>query len=306
MTRLYGLDELYAPENATVDIVFVHGISGHRRDTWTKEGVLWPRDLLPTVVPDARILTFGYEAAVIDLNDEVTQTTMETHAVDLCDRLTGLRLGTPSSERPIVFVAHSLGGLVCAQAIVKGGEGVQSDNSSITAACCTGIVFLGTPFYGSAPAKYLDVLRKVVEVFCSTNTKKIHDLKETSEKLGLLVESFASRLHQRLAAGEGVEVQFFYETLKTHGVLIVPESNARIIGYGAHASIHANHIDMCKFSSEKDEGYKSVSAAIRKLVKMEKKHPKPIATTYTWNNSDNAKIGQQVGTQNVSGGLHFH
>jgi hypothetical protein len=45
----------------------------------------------------------------------------------------------------------------------------------------------------------------------------------------------------------------------------VPESNARIMGFQNFASIHANHIDMCKFSKASDEGYKSVSAAIKKF-----------------------------------------
>jgi hypothetical protein len=27
-------------------IVFVHGLRGHRRDTWTKDNICWPQDLL--------------------------------------------------------------------------------------------------------------------------------------------------------------------------------------------------------------------------------------------------------------------
>lgn len=47
---------------------------------------------------------------------------------------------------------------------------------------------------------------------------------------------------------------------------VVPENNAKIIGYGDHASIHANHSEICKFASEHEEGYKSVLAAIKKLA----------------------------------------
>lgn len=302
----YGLDELYSPEDAKVDIVFVHGLSGHRRATWTKDSILWPQELLPTDIPSARVITFGYEAAVIDLNNEVTQSTMETHAADICDRLAGLRSGTPSFKRPIVFVAHSLGGLVCAQAIVKGASGVSTDNSYTIANNTQGIIFLGTPFHGSPSAKYMEVLRRVIRVFHSTNAKKIHDLKERSEKLEVLVEAFANRLRQRLSDGKELGVYFFCETLTTHSVLVVPENNAKIIGYGDQASIHANHSDMCKFASRDDEGYKSVLAAIKKIVEKETAEgPPKNAMTNIWNNSGSTKVGQQVGQQNVSGGLHF-
>jgi hypothetical protein len=68
-------------------------------------------------MPDARILTFGYDADVtkLNLNEELTEGTIETHAADLCERLSGFRAMTESADRPLIFVAHSLGGLVCAQ-----------------------------------------------------------------------------------------------------------------------------------------------------------------------------------------------
>ena len=46
-----------------------------------------------------------------------------------------------------------------------------------------------------------------------------------------------------------------------------PDS-AWIPGRGDHASIHANHIDMCKFDHREDEGYRSVAGAIKKFAGM--------------------------------------
>jgi len=43
-------------------IVAIHGLDGHREDSWTIENVLWLRDLLPSKIPTARILTYGYDA----------------------------------------------------------------------------------------------------------------------------------------------------------------------------------------------------------------------------------------------------
>ena len=44
-------------------IVAVHGLNGHREKTWTVNGVNWLRDLLPADIPNARILSWGYDAS---------------------------------------------------------------------------------------------------------------------------------------------------------------------------------------------------------------------------------------------------
>ena len=43
----------------------VHGLNGHRENTWTANddgGVNWLRDFLPSDIPNARIITWGYDA----------------------------------------------------------------------------------------------------------------------------------------------------------------------------------------------------------------------------------------------------
>lgn len=101
MANEYGIKELASGQKPDVDIVFVHGLFGHREHTWTglqNKSIMWPRDLLPTDVPNARILTFGYDADVVKLGSEaqVTNGTMESHAADLSEALARLRLGTDS------------------------------------------------------------------------------------------------------------------------------------------------------------------------------------------------------------------
>jgi hypothetical protein len=64
----YGLTTLYNPKgNAVADLIFVHGLGGGSRSTWTKSMdplLFWPQEWLPQdeKFKDVRIHTFGYNS----------------------------------------------------------------------------------------------------------------------------------------------------------------------------------------------------------------------------------------------------
>ena len=71
--RSDGLTQLapsLSSENADVertfdlDIVAIHGLGGHPRDTWMdkESNIAWLEDLLPKDLPNTRIFTYGYNA----------------------------------------------------------------------------------------------------------------------------------------------------------------------------------------------------------------------------------------------------
>lgn len=98
-----------------MDIIFLHGLGGTSLRTWCKHrdlDFLWPKNWLPSDLPTARILTFGYHAHFSARNEESTLT-INDFANDLLFRM---KYGEDTNERlgqvPIVIVAHSLGGLV--------------------------------------------------------------------------------------------------------------------------------------------------------------------------------------------------
>jgi hypothetical protein len=51
--------------SSVCSVVAVHGLGGDAIETWThpRSNAFWLKDILPAQIPDARILTFGYNAA---------------------------------------------------------------------------------------------------------------------------------------------------------------------------------------------------------------------------------------------------
>lgn len=103
---------LSGKNNKVSSIVAVHGLNPkdktfHAEDTWSCEGKLWLRDFLPDKLPRARILLFGYNSNV---GFESSAAGVREQALNLLNRLWLLRQG--NHVRPLLFIAHSLGGIV--------------------------------------------------------------------------------------------------------------------------------------------------------------------------------------------------
>ena len=65
-------------------IVMVHGLDGNRLRTWTKDNILWPRDLLPQKISNVRVMTFGYNA---NLANNYSTLSIRDHATKLLANL---------------------------------------------------------------------------------------------------------------------------------------------------------------------------------------------------------------------------
>jgi pimeloyl-ACP methyl ester carboxylesterase len=94
-------------------IVFVHGLFGTASDTWTSsEGAYWPQLLLDdTAFNDSDIYVASYESPYFG-----NTMTVDELVVSLNDRFTAD--GVFENHREVVFVCHSLGGIVVEQFLV--------------------------------------------------------------------------------------------------------------------------------------------------------------------------------------------
>lgn len=104
------IDTISPEKQCPIDIVAVHGLMGDAYNTWThSNGHFWLRDSLPEEVPGARIFSFGYPA---DVFFSLEKGRIDDHACTLLEDLLDARRGTEQQNRPILFIGHSMGGIV--------------------------------------------------------------------------------------------------------------------------------------------------------------------------------------------------
>ncbi|KAK5637232.1 hypothetical protein RRF57_012944 [Xylaria bambusicola] len=271
----YGLQLVAPGENPKVDIVFVHGLRANMAKTWTKNGTFWPGELLPKDVPEARIFLFGYDAIIVSSKPgAISKTEVHRNADDLCAKLAAERSNTPDAvNRPIIIIAHSLGGLVAAQLFVHGEQSNDDLSAKAIVKNICGLLFLGTPFRGSVVAGPAESVRRILQLLgADTQETTLKSLGLNSEKTNELTRSFSNLFIKRKTSNDQVHAFFFYETLTTQltkwkHVQIAENDSAQLPDCGDTIPIRADHHDICKFTTREEEGYGLIVAAIRKCLK---------------------------------------
>ncbi|OHE97572.1 hypothetical protein CORC01_07187 [Colletotrichum orchidophilum] len=260
-----GLHQVYPDpklkSKPIIDVVFVHGLGGDSYSTWTKDKSLWIRDLLPQseLFQNARIMTFGYDARAFltPFASQYSHGRVFVFAEALLSDLKDKRAAAAAKKRPIIFVAHSLGGIVVKSALRHAhmlpglyGDILQSTNA---------IVFFGTPHQGSDLAVWASFLGGLGRVVRLRNTRVVDDLKRWSNPLVELTTAFAEMW-------ERFDITTFYETKKTHGVMMVPEGAAKVGQKNEQArALLADHVGVCKFSVD-DPNWVSVQGRLNAVA----------------------------------------
>ncbi|KAE8447349.1 hypothetical protein EG329_010907 [Mollisiaceae sp. DMI_Dod_QoI] len=262
-----GLKVFYTPEIGYADIVFVHGITGHRELTWKAKGspIFWPEDLLPRKVQHARVLTFGYDSSVVNWRSIVSQNRLGNHARNLLHSISHLRDSDGTTSRPLFLIAHSLGGLVCEDALLNSRNSADAHLKAVLEST-RGIIFLGTPHFGAGLANYAETFARLVGVLKQTTKEIVRVLTTESEVLARIQTDFHTMIRDRAQQGHAIPIICFYEELPLPGIgPIVPMHSAILSAY-PHIGIHANHMEMGRFSSEEDPGFISIAGELRRWV----------------------------------------
>jgi hypothetical protein len=161
--------------------------------------VYWPRDLLPTTIPDARILTYGYDTNLGHaFGRPLNQATVYDIAQDFLVAIEAERRA--NSTRPILFIAHSLGGIVVKEMLRQAG-GFQLRHPHLYSVfnSTIGVVFFGTPHGGAELRGFRQHLgEKILRTLgVTTNEQIVNTLAPSSERLKQLRDEFGPMAAER-------------------------------------------------------------------------------------------------------------
>ena len=144
------------------------------------------KDLLPKDVPNARIMTFGYSTRLFATQNSNTSKLSQMwkrsrsssdlktlqnipqalylQSNALLEELAKHRADR-ASNRPIIFIAHSLGGLIVKGALVQSSASVgERSHYKAIELSTAGALFFGTPHHGSSKAPWDNILTKAASL----------------------------------------------------------------------------------------------------------------------------------------------
>ncbi|KAK3987538.1 hypothetical protein QBC44DRAFT_294981 [Cladorrhinum sp. PSN332] len=246
-----------------VDIVAVHGLNGHPIKTWKEDNVIWFAKFLPSSLPelDLRISSFGYNSRVLGGGSVFR---VRDFATQLLASLHGKRSESNTERVPLIFICHSLGGIVFKKMLTIAHER-QSLYSSI-ADSTKGVAFFGTPHCGSDVANASRVIRDIVS-FCTVGAFRadlLRNLERSSDELVEIAAQFverAIRLHI-VTVYEGRPVG------ASVGPVVVGKVSAVMNLPNEHLiPIDADHREVCRFSNQHDERFESILPTIRNMIR---------------------------------------
>ncbi|KAA8913476.1 P-loop containing nucleoside triphosphate hydrolase protein, partial [Sphaerosporella brunnea] len=259
-------------------IVAVHGLKGDAFKTWTSKGstpdkdVLWLRDLLPKDIPTARILTYGYDSDPGKVFESASTNMVLHHATTLVSELHYFRRYPNDKHRPIIFVCHSLGGIVVKRALIYSSTCNISHNPELRSirVCTSGILFLGTPHMGADLARWGKMAESLVrtvmtKAWIDSNESLVNALGKNSETLQNITDSFVGLAPE-------FQMAFFWEELGTNlggltrDVIVEKTSAVLEMPNAKKAGIHATHTEMCKFATTRAPGWNMVSGVLMEFA----------------------------------------
>ncbi len=243
-----------------IHVLFIHGLGGDADNTWVERGSkeqLWPLWLLEDS-DDLNIWTVEYSAPKLKFNGSGMG--IPDHATNILEhilRMPGL------SEGEIIFVCHSLGGLIAKQILRIANDRTSEAAAQEFLGRVSGVAFLATPHLGSDISSFASqliprllmrfVLLKpsIVAASLNRNDPSLQDL---------------NTWYRAWGANGNVRQLVLTERKRMYGVLAVVKPDSADPGLGAATviPIEVNHENICKPVDKEDEIYKHIKGFITK------------------------------------------
>ncbi|MCO5599134.1 hypothetical protein L7F22_053234 [Adiantum nelumboides] len=261
-----------------MDVVFVHGLCGGPFKTWRisddktsstskaglvekidvdsgRKGTCWPKEWLSRDVPSCRVLTVKYKTNLSQWSGATLP--LQEVSATLLQKLFAAGVG----ERPVVFITHSMGGLVVKQMLMQAG---QDKKLSQIVKSTAGIVFYSCPHFGSKladmPWRLGLVLRPAPSIgelrSGSVRLEELNQFIRTLHNGGLDILSFSETKVTPLVEGYGgwalrMEVVPIESAYPGFGELVVLDGT--------------DHVNSCKPLSRDDIAYTQTLELLQKI-----------------------------------------
>ncbi|KAI1465515.1 uncharacterized protein F4812DRAFT_439075 [Daldinia caldariorum] len=251
-----------------LDIVLIHGLGGHPEKTWRSSYKFWPRDRLAISFPKSRVLVYGYDSKVTKFGTgAASQNSFLDHTRHLLLDLRGIRNENPT--RPLLFICHSLGGILVKDLLRRCGPGREdheSESRENIFKSTIGIIFLGTPHQGGGYGSLGRAAERVARyVGFDTNNSILRDLTGNGTSLQIIQEEFLMILKKRSPAlpiysfqeEEGLDLSWGLK-----GKVVDDSSSKLGYDYETVATLPGNHKQIARI----EEAYNRLKDAVGSYV----------------------------------------
>lgn len=248
------------------DVIFIHGLSGKSHSTWrygrlgTLGHFFWPGEL-GRDRPNLGIWSLGYAADMFGWFGQPGMA-IQDRARNLVLRLLNHDIG----QRPIVFIAHSMGGLEVKEIVVRSQTAGLPDWERLVAHV-RGIVFCGTPHRGA----HLATVAKVLCNYLRTQ-QHLQQMGMGAPYLDTLHNEFVAWQHKTGIAVEAYTEQvglfrnrWYWRPLALGQVVPVESGNPGLAGCACHP-VGTDHIALVKPEGRQNDVYGGVLRFIDKVL----------------------------------------
>ena len=268
--NFFGINHVFGKDRDDIqlDVIFIHGLDGHAEKTWVNnDNEFWP-SWFETEFESIAVWTIGYDATSTAWKSD--NMPMNERGLNLLEKLnTTDNIGT----RPLIFVVHSMGGLILKYILelsqnTKKYHNIANNTKSI--------VFLATPHTGSIGATFLKKLNIIYRpnYIVTELSKGSIDLNRLEDFFCNLVKekdlkcfSFYETKEVRLP-----EKKFWFTDIKipfigTKGLKIVSKESSRgSFNQDLPIPLDKDHINICKLESKDDLVFKKIKEFISKIL----------------------------------------
>ncbi|RDD29365.1 hypothetical protein CR161_00820 [Prosthecochloris sp. ZM] len=175
-------------EDRKADVIFVHGLGGDAFKTWTHPDdtdAFWPK-WLGEDFPEVGVWSLGYAASRFKWlrylpswakkwfnisKDSGYSMPLPDRAWQVLNLLSIKGLG----QRPLLFICHSLGGLLVKQMLHTSNDSVNQPRIRCVKDATRAVLFLATPHTGAAIASFFDAFRVVFGSTITMRELKLYD-----------------------------------------------------------------------------------------------------------------------------------